>query len=256
MTVYYKWLLPNYVTPVQKKTWPVEVGEWTDPESPVLCELGWHAVEEKHVLAHLPSLIGAELWEVEVAGEIVHGDDKFCAEQMRLLWRVGVTTAANLRLFACDVAEDVLPLFENVLPNDRRPRNAIEVARRFANGQATAQERYAAWAGAWDAARAAARAADWDAARAGAWDAARAAARDAAWAAARDAARAAAWDAAWYAARAAARAGAGYADWAAAGAAAWAAAGAADWDAARAAAWYAARAKYSNWLVVRIESGF
>ena len=65
-------------------------------------------------------------------------------------------------------------------------------------------------AAAWDAARAAARAAAWDAA----WDAARAAA----WAAARAAAWDAAWDAAWAAARAAA------------------------WDAARAAAWDAARA--------------
>jgi hypothetical protein len=62
------------------------------------------------------------------------------------------------------------------------------------------------------AARAAARAAAWDAARAAAGDAA----RDAAW----DAARAAAWDAAWDAARAAARAAAGAAAWAAARAAA------------------------------------
>jgi hypothetical protein len=84
----------------------------------------------------------------------------------------------------------------------------------------------AAWAAAWDAARAAAWAAAWDAARDAAWDAARDAARDAAWAAARAAARDAARDAAWAAARAAA----------------WAAARAAARDAARDAAWAAASA--------------
>jgi len=276
MTVYYKWLLPNYVSAVQKKVWPVAVGEWTPKESPILCRSGWHGVEEKHVLNHLPLRIGAELWEVEAKGEVIHSDDKFAAEQMRLLWKVGVTTNANLRLFACDVAEDVLPYFEKVLPNDRRPHEAIAVARRFANGHATAQERAAAGDAAWDAARAAAGDAAWDAAGAAAWSAARAAAWDAARAAARDAARDAAWDAAGAAAGAAAWDAAGAAAWSAAGDAAWAAAWAAArdaawsaaWDAARAAAgdaawdaaWDAARAaawaKYSNWLVVRIESGY
>ncbi len=89
------------------------------------------------------------------------------------------------RLFACDCAQIVLPLFERDNPDDKRPRQAIDVARKFASGDATQAEL--------DAARAAA----WDAARAAAWDAARDAARAAAW----DAARDAAWDAAWDAAR-------------------------------------------------------
>ena len=107
------------------------------------------------------------------------------------------------RLFACDCAERVLPLFEKEYPDNQGPRQAIEVARLFAEGKATTQELEAAWAAArdaraaaWDAAWAAARAAAWDAAWAAAW----AAARDAAWdarAAARDAAWAAASDAAW-----------------------------------------------------------
>jgi hypothetical protein len=97
----------------------------------------------------------------------------------------------KLRLFACDCAERVLPIFEKDYPNDNRPRRAIEVARLFADGKATDEERNAARAAAGNAARAAAR----DAARAAARNAARAAARDAARAAARDAARAAAGDA-------------------------------------------------------------
>ena len=78
----------------------------------------------------------------------------------------------KLRLFACDCAEQVLPIFEKAYPDDKRPRASIETARKYANGKATQDELAAARAAAWDAARAAA----WDAA----WDAARDAAREAA----------------------------------------------------------------------------
>ena len=59
------------------------------------------------------------------------------------------------RLFACDCAERVLPLFEKERPGDDRPRAAILVARAYANGEATIERLDAAG----DAARAAARAA-------------------------------------------------------------------------------------------------
>src|SRR3990167_8604713 len=86
------------------------------------------------------------------------------------------------------------------LMKDERSTRCLDVVRRHIDGVATGKELQVARAAAWDAARAAARAAARDAARAAAWDAARAAARAAAW----DAARAAAWDAARAAARAAA----------------------------------------------------
>ena len=41
------------------------------------------------------------------------------------------------RLFACDCAERVLGYFEKVFPTDLRPREALHVARAFANGEAT-----------------------------------------------------------------------------------------------------------------------
>jgi hypothetical protein len=116
------------------------------------------------------------------------------------------------RLFACWCARNT-PLADGRkvwdLLTDRRSRDAVEVAERFADGNATKKDLAAAkdaakdaaldaaWAAAWTAAGAAAR----GAARDAAWTAARAAAWTAAGAAARGAARDVAWDAAWDAAR-------------------------------------------------------
>jgi hypothetical protein len=104
------------------------------------------------------------------------------------------------RLLACEYAETVLPIFESEHPDDKRPRAAIETARRHARGEATdtelasagsaarASAGAAAWASAWASAGSAGASA-WDAARAFAW----ASAGSAGAAAARAAARAAAW---------------------------------------------------------------
>ena len=81
------------------------------------------------------------------------------------------------RLLACVCAESVLHYFEDKHPGDKRPRQAIEAARSFANGEITSK--------ALAAAGAAAEAAAWAAAGA-AWAAAEAAA---------GAAGAAAWEA-------------------------------------------------------------
>jgi len=61
------------------------------------------------------------------------------------------------RLFACDCAERVISIFEREYPNDNKPRNAIEVARKFANGEATHEELKVAWTTARLAASSAAR---------------------------------------------------------------------------------------------------
>ena len=63
----------------------------------------------------------------------------------------------ELRLFAADCAEMVLPIYENQYPNDDRPRKAIQAARDYANGLITAAACAAARAAASDAARAATR---------------------------------------------------------------------------------------------------
>ena len=209
-------------------------GEWMPPIEGELvpCENGYHLC----ALAQLPSWLNARIYEAEGRGDHVDGGDKIAYREVRLLRLCAGWNERTARLFACDCAERVLPIYERDYPGDMRPRDAIAVARRFANGEATSRELCAAEAAAGDAARAAA----WDAAWAAAGDAARAAAGAAAWdaaeAAAGDAAEAAAGDAAWDAARAAARAAAGDAAEAAAG------------DAASAAAWDAERAWQSERL--------
>lgn len=65
------------------------------------------------------------------------------------------------RLFACDCAEHVLPLFERFQPLDNRPRKAIEVARHYALGTTTLE--------ALESASGDAEGAAWDAVEAGVW---------------------------------------------------------------------------------------
>jgi hypothetical protein len=144
-------------------------------------------------LEQLPDWLGERIFEVEVGDEIVHADDKSVVRTCRLTRECTGWDERTARLFACDCAEHVLYLYEAQYPDDR-PRKAIEVARRYAEGKAAVEEltdvRDAA-----EAARAAAGAAAVDAAGVAAVDAAWAAAVDAAWDAAGEA-RAAAWAAA------------------------------------------------------------
>ncbi|MGF1506401.1 MAG: putative immunity protein [Anaerolineae bacterium] len=53
---------------------------------------------------------------------------------------VSQMNAMQQRLFACDCAERVLPLYEAQNPADAEPRRAVEIARRYAQGTATIQE--------------------------------------------------------------------------------------------------------------------
>src|SRR5690606_15674642 len=63
------------------------------------------------------------------------------------LWAL-CATAENCdrvaRLMACDFAEAVLPIVERERPDDRRPRAAIETARRFVSGECSADDLAAA----------------------------------------------------------------------------------------------------------------
>jgi hypothetical protein len=89
--------------------------------------------------------LGPRIFEVEVGHEIIHDKKKSIARACRLLCEYTNWNEKSARLFACDCAERVLDIFERAFPNDDRPRNAIQTARRYANGKATHVELKTAW---------------------------------------------------------------------------------------------------------------
>ena len=108
-----------------------EIEQIADPECPV--EHWWnlakkHPIEAiKSVLYPLMTLESPDRWHALEQAHIID-------------WiKIGINrlSAAQQHLFAADCAEQVLPYFEAVYPEDRRPREAIQVHRLFANGGTT-----------------------------------------------------------------------------------------------------------------------
>ncbi len=175
----YKFLTADLCSPQGSGRWTP--GRWRSVSGTLVpCEHAIHACRAQDLVHWLS---GPELWtfEFDEQGYDVHEDSKVYGRRGRILTRVEAWNDRTARLFAADWAEHVLPLFEAAHPDDDRPRRAIAVARRFADGAASAEELDAAGAAAWAASTAVI------AAR-GSWAPARAAAA-AAWPTA--------WDTAW-----------------------------------------------------------
>ena len=135
-------------------------GAWTPPiRNPELCVRGYHVCRDGDLLHWL----NARIYACEVRGTIIVADDKVVVESVRLTCPTPWDETAA-RLFAVECAADELPIYERQYPGDSRCADALEVAFRYAVGDATDTELAAA--------RAAARDAAWDAARDAAWDAA------------------------------------------------------------------------------------
>ena len=121
-------------------------GEWLVHDGPlVLCQTGLHAsLDPWDALTYAP---GPMLCRVELAGAMVHGDDKLVASRRRIVARVDATVLC--RDFARACAREVLPLWD-------APK---VVCRYLETGDETIRDAAwaVAWAVAWDAARAAQR---------------------------------------------------------------------------------------------------
>ena len=168
-----KWYLPKGGRP--GKWMPAIRGELE------ACRNGYHLCSANQLI----NWLGPVIYEAEARGDRIEDTNKVVVRQARLLRRVEAWNRKAIRLLACDFAEHTIHFFEAKYPDDRRPRNAIEVARRFANGKATTEEFNNAGVAARAAIRAAwAEAIAWTgaAAEAVAWDA-EAAAEAVAWAA-------------------------------------------------------------------------
>ncbi len=86
------------------------------------------------------------LWEaqVEPGAVVIKADRKIVVSGARLLRQAAMLDARVLVAWAADCAEHVLGLFEDAVPGDRRPREAIEAARAVwtAGDAAEAAERH------------------------------------------------------------------------------------------------------------------
>jgi hypothetical protein len=147
-----------------------------------MCSHGMHA--SRRVYDALSDAPGPILCRVRCWGDIAEDTDKLVCRHREVLTMRDVSR--ELRLWACWCIRNT-PISNGKtvwsLLTDERSRRAVEVAERFANSRATAEELAAAWAIAWGAAWDA-RAAAWGAARTAAWDAGDAGAT--VWAAARE----------------------------------------------------------------------
>ena len=100
------------------------------------CKRGYHVCEGVQIF----HWFSEELYEVEIRGKQTQGLNKIVAEQARLVKRIKTWNDRTVRLFACDCAKRVLHIFEEKYPEDKRPRKAIEVARKHAKGEAAEAE--------------------------------------------------------------------------------------------------------------------
>lgn len=147
----------------------VEVGVPLECEgAPVLCDNGMHG--SVRLIDALFYAAGPIVCRVEIAGDIIEGDDKLCGRKRTVLWMLDATRI--LHEFACECAEGALTPVDNP---DPRSVAAVEAKRKWLAGEITDYELDAAQLAAAYAARAAAATATAaaDGARAAAWAAVR-----------------------------------------------------------------------------------
>ena len=169
-------------------------GKWMPVvEELVVCELGYHLCRRQDLVHWL----NEEIYEAEYRGERIDEGYKIVVSQARLLRKVTAWNETTARLFACDCAEHVLPIYKKNYPDDETLDIVIYVSRCYALGGADENELNVAK----DAVKTATRDAMWATAGAAVWAVAGAVVetvtREAAWSAAREAAWAAAKATSW-----------------------------------------------------------
>jgi hypothetical protein len=193
----YKFVTSGLKSKEGNQTWVI--GKWYKHKGELsLCESGFHAC--LNPVDSLGYVYGNRWFIVEARGKLIKGDDKFVAEEMRLIKEIDTKRVSVKFAVAC--ARKCLNNYERVYPSDDRVRKAIEAAEDWLKNpcQATIDAAWSARSAAWSA-ESAAWSAAWSA-RSATWSAESAAwsAESAAWSA-----ESAAWSAesAWSAARSA-----------------------------------------------------
>ncbi len=135
------------------------IGKWKRHDGGIeMCAKGFHACETAY--QSLSYVYGDKWFIVEARGNILKDTNKFVASEMRLIKEIDVKKV--LVPFACIVAKRSLANFEKKYPNDKRPREAIDAALKYAKNptEANRSAAYSAADSAYSAARSAASAAD------------------------------------------------------------------------------------------------
>ncbi len=107
-------------------TW--EIGKWYEiKEDLKMCSVGFHA--SARVIDSMQYVPMEVLAQVEVGGEHLEEPDKSCWQKMRVIkaWKWEKKDSVALAIFA---AELTLDNFEKKYPDDKRPRLALEAAKK------------------------------------------------------------------------------------------------------------------------------
>ena len=146
------------------------IGEWRKEGNIDICNRGFHG--SKTPLQAMGYVAGEILAKVEVRGKSIVQEDKECWSEMRIVeaWNWTKNDSVALSIYS---AELVLKNFEKEFPDDKRPRKAIEAAKKWLK-EPTKENESAAESAVWSAGSAASAAsAAWSARSAGsaAWSA-------------------------------------------------------------------------------------
>jgi len=84
---YYVWLNDEHEEIINKRQWPMEIGEWTETViSPIVHKKGWQVVPGSHVCENIPwRFLPASLYRVEVEGEESRDGAQSSWERARLV---------------------------------------------------------------------------------------------------------------------------------------------------------------------------
>ena len=139
--ILYKTLTADGRGPYSRSRWELprgRRGKWMPPVARLVhCVSGYHLCREGDLVQWLDERI----YTAEYRGDRIDGDNKIVVAEARLVKRLDTWNERTARLFACDCAARALRRITRKFgKQDKRSGDAIKVARRFANGEATANE--------------------------------------------------------------------------------------------------------------------
>lgn len=145
MKIYrWKFLQKGFKSENGNVTW--KKGVWNKIDEPLkMCEMGFHCSKDPYDA--FSYVQGEILAKVECRGKHLEDDNKECWSEQRIV-KAYKWTKKNSVALAIFAAELILPNFEKAYPNDKRPRKAIEAAKKVLFKD-TAKNRLAARTSAW-----------------------------------------------------------------------------------------------------------